>query len=172
MTTVLVPLLLGYTHWGVGHLARLQDEGGKRASEAAAIATILRHLDNFYALVADAEINLNLGESRTEIHKAREQLERDVAEVARLVDTDEERRMSESFARATRRYVALAEGEMLPALMEGREMTEAVRALDEKIDRARDAASEALTGISNALVAESKRAMRRSTPPSRRSASG
>jgi methyl-accepting chemotaxis protein len=156
LTTVLVPLLLGYMRWGVSQLAHLQDEGSKRATDAAAISGVLRHLDGFYATVADAEINLNLEESRTDIRKGREQLEHDVLEVARLADTDEERRMSDTFAKETRRYVALAEEEMLPALAKSREMTEDIRALDERIDKTRDAASEALTGISNSLVAESR----------------
>jgi|GEM_PF-1056381 methyl-accepting chemotaxis protein len=116
---VVVLIFLGaavYQIMNIGNLGELQDEGAMRAGDAGKIKDVLNRVEGFYAIVADAVINNELENTKKDLAQAKAQIEKDIATVKNLVDTDEEKADAENFSTKYKQYVGLFEDQMLPVL--------------------------------------------------------
>jgi methyl-accepting chemotaxis protein len=139
-------------------LARSGD-AEKRFSNAKEVLEIQRRVVAFYALVADAVINRNQAETNTALTDAKVQIQKDIATVQALADTDVERRLADTFASEYRRYLGIFEKRMLPLLSQtGLSDWKAIRELDSQIDSAREAAEAPLQQFVSSLQAKSEAA--------------
>ena len=97
-------------------LARLQDIGAKRAADALEIAAIVHRAESVYGVIADAEINRKLEQSRKDFAELKIIAQQDMAAAQKLVDTDEERAWAKSFTDQYAAYLDHFEKEMFPIL--------------------------------------------------------
>ncbi|MBF0235426.1 MAG: MCP four helix bundle domain-containing protein, partial [Desulfamplus sp.] len=126
-----------------------------RLKDALEIKKIAQRADGVYPVVADAVINRDLEATRKEFEVLKEQAVKDIASVKRLVDTDIERAAAENFATHYGNYLGLFENQMLPILSQGdsADMIR-IRALDEEIDKMREATLKPLDQINASLENE------------------
>ena len=127
----------------------------QRVEDALALKDVEVRVGEVYAVMADSVINRNLAASRKEFAQVKENATADIALVHEIVDTDEERAMAEEFETAYKQYLAIYETQMLPTLAAGGNVA-TVRAIDGKIDVARDAADRAVMDIVESLEKEAE----------------
>jgi methyl-accepting chemotaxis protein len=90
-----------------------------RMRDSLAIGAISLRLEQVYAVMADAMINRDLEATKKEWAVIKEQAEKDIAEVGKLVDTDAERAKAAEFGTHYRKYLELFETKTLPILAKG-----------------------------------------------------
>lgn len=154
-----VAAILGTIAWyqikQMQRLGDLQDAGASRAEDVQKIMTIVSHVENIYSIIADAVINRDLEESRKLFTEAKDQAAKDAAAVLKLADTDEERRLAETFSKEYGYYLELFEKQMLPLLSRGDKAGwQEIRDLDSQIDTARHQTTAPLYTINGSLNAE------------------
>lgn len=138
-------------------LARLQDEGAKRSEDSIKIGNIDSRLEGVYAVIGDAVINRNFDETRKDFESVKTEVQKDIAEVRGMADTEEEKALAESFATGYGKYLDLFEKQMLPLLERSSDMKE-IQALDGEIDKTREITMEPLDKILVSLEEEAKEA--------------
>ncbi|HEU0264684.1 MAG TPA: methyl-accepting chemotaxis protein [Geobacterales bacterium] len=142
--------------WNLNHLGKLQDEGAKRAEDATIIGEAQVTVGKVYTVMADAEINRNLSQSRRDFAEVKDEMLKDLQTVTELADTPEERAAAERLSPLIKVYLALFEDRLLPLLEKGMttESTE-LRAVDAEIDKVRQEAIGTLEVIVKSLRHES-----------------
>lgn len=145
-----------FTSLTLQKLGVIQDEGATRFQESQEVGDILARMESFYAIVGDSVINMNLEESRSDLATFKVQADKDMVRLLSLVDTPEETKAAEDFNAFYSQYLKLFEAEMLPGLEEHKSINDSIRAVDDKIDKTRDQAREALMFISKELQKESR----------------
>jgi len=106
----------GYQILQMGKLARLQDEGAKRSSDAVEIKEIQNRLNEVYEMIADGIINRNMEETIKEFEQIKSNARKDILTVGKLVDTAEEEAWTEAFSEKYKDYTDIFEKELLPVL--------------------------------------------------------
>jgi methyl-accepting chemotaxis protein len=135
------------------------DVSRKRFDDAVAINNIGRRVEEVHGVMADAVINRDLEAARKDFEPMKVAAQQDIAAVRGLVDTAEEKTWAETFAAQYPQYLDLFEQQMLPALQKSDLSDwEAIRALDENIDRLREATLAPLNAIDQSLTRESEQA--------------
>ncbi|MEE3623878.1 methyl-accepting chemotaxis protein [Nitrospirillum sp. BR 11752] len=128
-------------------LGRLAESKATLTGTAAVAAKSVRAVsagNDLYAIVADAEINHNLDETRVD-WAARKQAILDMFRDLRAeADLPEEKTALDGAEAGLRDYIAIFEREMLPALEKSDVLTTAMRELDGKVDAAREQMTENL----------------------------
>ncbi len=147
----------------------------KRFKDVLAINSIARGVDEIYAVIADAIINRDMERTRKEFEEIKSAAQHHIATVKELVDTEEEKKLSETFIIKYNSYLNLFEKEMLPILekketpndsgsvTEPAERKEEVidkkiRDIDKQIDLLRDETLAPLNEIVKSLELESLKA--------------
>ncbi len=131
----------------------------QRSSDALAVKDIAARVDSVYSIVADAVINRDLDVARQDFAQLKEGVMQDIALAHKLVDTAEEKRLANKFAKEYVRYCDLFEKQMLPLLEQGKNANWAkIRQLDGEIDSCRDATKDPLHQIVLSLEQENEEA--------------
>ncbi|MEC4594395.1 MULTISPECIES: methyl-accepting chemotaxis protein [Nitrospirillum] len=94
--------------------------------------------NDLYAIVADAEINHNLDETRKDWAEKKQGILAMFKELRAEADLPEEKAALDGAEAGLRDYMAIFEQQMLPALEKTDSLTPAIRELDGKVDGARD----------------------------------
>jgi methyl-accepting chemotaxis protein len=111
-----------------------------------------------YQIVADSVINRDLAESAKDWADGKVKAAAQIAEVERLVDTDEERALAREARQAYEAFVAIYEGEMLPLLNAAQMDAVAVSAVDGRLDAEVARIAEYMGRIKVSLDGETKEA--------------
>lgn len=130
----------------------------KRAKDALIIKDISQHVDHVYAIIANAIISRNAREARAKFTKVKKEAEKDMDTVMKLVDTEAERAWALEFKVKYREYLATFENRILPYLASGGSDMTRLRAMNEQIDKQRDATVTVLMKINKSLEEEEKEA--------------
>jgi methyl-accepting chemotaxis protein len=152
-------------------MGTLQHEGAKRAENAIEIVEIDMRLDEGYNVIADAIINENIQELRSQFTGLKTEAENDIASVLKMVDTEAEKKDANEFTVLYRQYLDLLEKQMIPlleargssssALEEGKENAgdeTNFRQLNEKMVEAREAAALPLDRLMTSFQEENREA--------------
>ena len=87
-----------------------------RMRDSLAIGDVSLRLEQVYSVMADAMIKRDLNKTQKDWIKVKEQSEKDIAQVGRLVDSEEEKALAEQFAKHYRNYLKVFESKILPIL--------------------------------------------------------
>ncbi|MBF0626922.1 MAG: methyl-accepting chemotaxis protein [Magnetococcales bacterium] len=157
-------LLVSYQIHALSRLAHSQDEGAEKYQDAIAMLEIAQRAEHVYTIAADAAINRNLEESRSALKEANAQMEKDLSEVTRLVDTPEERDNAKKLSTLYRDYLSRIDGNFfaaVAALMQGKQEAEtSLRQADEAIDDVRSNVLNLMESIQKSLKQEAAEADR------------
>ncbi len=151
---VIALALLGYL--STSKLLGMQDAGAERAQNAIDVTAATGAGAELYQIIADAVINRDLAATQKDWAAKKETVESELAGIAHLVDTDQEK---ENLKVATESYGALVrafEGDMLPLLEKDPGINEAMRAVDDRLDAAAAGMAENLNAIRASIDRESK----------------
>jgi len=110
--------VIGFQLDGMNKLGALQKEGASRNKDVIIIKDIANRVTNFYSDIADAIINENLEESKSNLAQFKIQAKKDMDTVMALVDTDEERQEAKEFVEEYNNYISLYEDKLLVLLSE------------------------------------------------------
>ena len=132
-----------------------EESVAQRMSDSLEIMKIALRVEAVYPVIADGIINRNLEETRADWKEIKDTFEKDIALVAQLSDTDQERQLADQFANSYRMYLDLFESDTLPLLSQDTAGTrQQIKDLDERMDQARVATITALNKINKSLEAE------------------
>ena len=115
---------------GITSLVAQHREAATRADEALTVSDAASTGSKLYQVVADAEINMDLEATGRQWAEVRKKADEQLAVVARLVDTDEERAQIASAQVHAKEIARLIDEEMLPTLAQDKKVTEAARMVD------------------------------------------
>jgi methyl-accepting chemotaxis protein len=127
--------IVGMNYSDLRTLAKMQDEGAKRAADAVLTANASRVGLSLYAVVADAVINHDLAATEKEWPETKEQNLKRLDEVSKAADTPEEKELAEAAGKAAQELVTLFETRTVPLLKSSDTITKEIRELDEQIDK-------------------------------------
>ncbi|MCK9202082.1 MAG: methyl-accepting chemotaxis protein [Gallionella sp.] len=145
--------------YGQSKLAGLQAEAHGRAEDGVKITAASFIGAEIYQIVADSVINRNLDESAKDWAEGKARAGAEIAEVERLVDTDEERALVKDAHQAYDEFVNIYEKEMLPLLRAGQgEAAAAISEVDGRIDVQAAKISDNMNKIKGSLDAEAREA--------------
>ncbi len=151
-------LLIGVSWLEMSKLGKLQDEGFSRAEDAV-LATSAGYLGaEMYQIVADSVINNNLQESAKDWQAIKERAVKVLADITRVVDTDEERQLAQASVQAYEVFVRTYELEMLPLLKNKQNNSEQITEVDDKLDKQVAAIATDMQKIMASIQAESRAA--------------
>ncbi len=125
--------LVALSWYGQQELGRLQHEAHDRAVDGGRIAAASFIGAEMYQIVADSVINRNLAESASDWAEGKAKAAAQIAEVERMVDTDEERTLAKAAHQAYDQFVDIYEKEMLPLLRAEGDVA-AISAVDGRLD--------------------------------------
>ncbi|MBF0339351.1 MAG: methyl-accepting chemotaxis protein [Magnetococcales bacterium] len=153
-------VLVAYQIHAMSVLANSQDKGAEHFKQAIAMLEVSQRAERVYTVAADAAINRNLEESRTQLKEVAAQAEKDLTKVASIADTEVKRLQSAKLAPMYKKYISTI-GEEYFAIVEALNRGEAdaeekLRRLDGEVDGLRNGVLEVLASISTALIAEAE----------------
>ncbi len=152
----IVAVVLFFTfQTGLSTLVTQHREAALRADEALTVSDAATTGAKLYQVVADAEINMDLEETDRQWAAVRKSADEQLALVATLVDTDEERAQVASAQAHAREIARLIDEEMLPTLKQDKKVTEAARMVDTVIYYESEQMTADLQAISASLRKES-----------------
>lgn len=146
--------IVGMEYRGLNHLRSLQDEGAKRAEDALLAANGARVGLSLYTVIADAVINRNLEESAKIWAETKERNLKRLEEVARAVDTKEEKEWAEDAIKAVNALVILYETKTLPLLKTTNGINKEIQDLDEQADKLVKVIRENMLKINESIAKE------------------
>lgn len=100
----------------LGTLSQLQDEGAKRAEDAVLLHEIVNRLGDVYTVMADGVINRNIKDTHENLKSLKSVIEKDMASVDHLADTDAEKKLAAEYRQHIKAYFNLFETGTLPIL--------------------------------------------------------
>jgi methyl-accepting chemotaxis protein len=156
-----VVILLGLAGWGYVSLERfraLQDMGAESAANATVATGAAGDGAELYRIIADGEINRELDVTRKDWAERKQQVEADLANIATLAQTDEQKALSEQSQTAYRDLLTLFETKMMPALEATTELTPEIRDMDGQIDDIISRLADPIYKIRDLQVANAKAA--------------
>ncbi|MGZ3790171.1 MAG: methyl-accepting chemotaxis protein [Bacteriovorax sp.] len=148
-------LILGFLLNSQYKLGALQDKGADRVKDTEKIAQILLEVAQVYAVVADAQINRNLDESKKELSEIKKKMQENISIVDKIADTGDEKKWAQDFEKNYTHYVGAFENEMLPELEKTAQLNQKTKELDDKIDNLREETLKPLKLIYSSIINES-----------------
>ena len=109
-------LILIYLLNSQNKLGALQDAGAGRFKDAELISHILLEVSEVYAVVADAEINHNLNESKKDLAEIKKKMLVNIATIEKMAETNDEKKWALDFKTNYIKYVGTFDNEMMPEL--------------------------------------------------------
>jgi hypothetical protein len=158
MTTVIAAAVIATFEYGTSQLVLQHEEVRSDSQAALDIVEAAGSAAELYQIVADAQINLNLQETRTTWPAKRKTTEERLASVEPHLRTDDQRA---AFATARKHYesmVSIVEQDLLPRLEREHQISDASRELDGQIDEQAAGMAENLEAIAGELVKDSQMA--------------
>jgi methyl-accepting chemotaxis protein len=137
-------------------LGQLQDEGATRFKDSDSISHVLQEVAEVYSVIADAQINHNLEETKKDLIEIKKQMEENVNLVKKVVDTDDEKKWAREFEENYHIYVGTFENEMLVELEKSSTLNAKTKELDEKLDGLRNETIKYLKLIDHSIGEESR----------------
>ena len=141
---------------GLGTLTRMQDAGAARAKDAGFLSAAAHMGTGSYQIIADAEINRELAQSKTQWQENKKENNKVYAQAEKIADTDAERAWVRESRKAYDELVELFEGKMLPALESCTGITQQVKDLDGQADGILKRMGDPLSNFSESVTAEAK----------------
>ncbi len=127
-----------------------------KALDALVVSDAAGTGSQLYQVIADAEINMDLEQTDKTWAQVRVTTDTRLAEIARLVDTDDEKARVQSAQAHAKEVARLINEEMLPTLKADRKVTEAVRMIDTVIYYETEQMTEDLQAVSASMRKESQ----------------
>jgi len=159
--TILMLTIIGIVvteYQGISHLGKMQHEGNLRAEHTILAANASRVGLSLYGVIADAIINRDLDESAKVWAETKDRNLQRLAEVAKVVDTAEEKQWAADAIKAANEIVSIYETKTLPLLKTTTEITKEIKDLDAVVDKSVKAIREDMLKIEKALGEEAKKA--------------
>lgn len=157
-----------YQFFVLQDLRVLHESSSQRAEDSLAIKDAAQRITVFYAIAADAMINRDTQVARQRLRQAQQAAEEDIRISRTLVDTPEEIRLTEEFAKNYNEYLRFAFDKILPALKDAAAVEpgssefsaseQRIQELDKEIDHMRDRTLAPLVHIINSLDQENVQA--------------
>ncbi|MEA1675041.1 HAMP domain-containing methyl-accepting chemotaxis protein [Nitrospirillum sp. BR 11163] len=138
MTVLMILLIAGVFTLTLGWLAESKGTLTGTSGVAAKSVRAVSAGNDLYAIVADAEINHNLDETRKDWAEKKQGILAMFKDLRAEADLPEEKAALDGAEAGLRDYMAIFEQQMLPALEKSDTLTPAIRELDGKVDAARD----------------------------------
>jgi methyl-accepting chemotaxis protein len=142
-----------FTVSGIATLGHLQQESYKRSEEAGAMKHASGLGADLYRIVADTFINRHFDEAAKDWKEMTAEIDKEMAEVAKIADTEEEKRWIETARKAMSEIRTIYESQFLP-LVKDNGNAEEIRTLDDKIDKLVDTFDENLHHAAKSLQSE------------------
>jgi methyl-accepting chemotaxis protein len=137
-------------------LAVLQDQGQAREVDAGEVRFAAQMGARMYEVIADAIINRDLEQTAKDWTEAKREAKSELDKVAKIVDTDAERKSLMEADKATEDVVHLVEDRLMPLLRIGTDMNAPIRALDDQIDQKMKVIESSLNKVSLAIDEDAK----------------
>ena len=137
-------------------LGEIQDAGYQDAVKATTATNDTYIGARMYSIVADAMINRDLAASEKEWSEVKAESLEQLAAVVKLVDTPQEKQLSEKVKSALTEYINLYESQLFPLLktLPKDQISEEVRAIDGKIDIQKGIIEDGMRKISASMQAD------------------
>ena len=147
------------TYQNIHFLKQLQDEGAVRAKDAAVAAYAERLGSDVYRVIADANINRNLEETKKNWNEKKTIALKEIENLKNISDTKEEKDNAENAGIALNEVINIFEKETFPLLSDSMAEVTAkqkeLMAADEKTDKAIDRIIKPAAAIKDSLLKES-----------------
>ncbi|MEI6206483.1 MAG: methyl-accepting chemotaxis protein [Desulfuromonadales bacterium] len=130
-----IAVIVAMNYFDLNRLAKLQDEGAARASDALTAQDASDIGARMYKVIADAEINRELDQTKKDWAKLKAKETELIEKAIKMADTKEEKESVALSRRAFDNMVNLFEGKMLPLLATTKEMTDEIKKIDEEFDK-------------------------------------
>jgi hypothetical protein len=153
---VVVAALVTFSYVELSGLRTLQDEGAARAVDAINVQELAGMAHDLYAVVADAELNLDLASSESDWRTVKSESVGDLARLDKAVDTPAEQEKAREVRAAFDQIVSLFESQMLPKLKAAKASTPETLELDAQIDKQVGAMRIASLAIVESITKKSK----------------
>ncbi len=153
IATVAFCTLLLIAQMGVEHLGEQQDLSYKRSRDSAELQLAANMGPAMYRVIADSIINHNLDHSAKEWSEIKTSTEQVLSEVAKVADTEDEKKWAAEAKAAHHELVKIYESQVLPLLKADADIGQ-IRALDELMDKQIHLISAAMTPYGKSLAAE------------------
>ncbi|WP_044560060.1 methyl-accepting chemotaxis protein [Azospirillum sp. B4] len=154
--TVMILLIAGVftltLSWLADSKATLTETAGVAAKSVRAVSVG----NDLYAIVADAEINHDLVETRKDWAAKKADIQSMFKDLRAVADLPEEQAALDGAEAGLAEYIAIFEQQMLPALDKSDVLTPAIRDLDGKVDEARDRMTQNLEKMAALNLAQSQ----------------
>ncbi len=111
-----------YQIMSMREMGDLQNAGAQRAQDAMTIGDVDSRLEASYAVMADAIINRDMERTKKDFAELKIQADKDIAAVAALADTPEEKANAEQFGVLYRQYLDMFEKNTLPILLKAQDI--------------------------------------------------
>ena len=145
---VVAVVLFATFETGIRTLVAEHDTAAAKAQDALIVSDAAGTGSQLYQVIADAEINMDLEQTDKDWAEIRAKADSRLAQIAGLVDTDDERARVQSAQAHAREVARLIDEEMLPTLKAERKVTEAVRMIDTVIYYETEQMTEDLQAVS------------------------
>ncbi|MFZ5428470.1 MAG: methyl-accepting chemotaxis protein [Thermodesulfobacteriota bacterium] len=165
--TVVIAVFLSlsaFQVYEVSRLGQIQDRGAKRSQDLQEIMDAALRAGNLYSIIADAQINRDLGQTRKDFAEAKAAAKKDMQLIESRMDTAEEKALAKEFAASYGGFVETFEVSMLPALdqlvklppesPEAAAASMKIREMDGQIDDLRKSTLKHLSEITRSLAHE------------------
>jgi methyl-accepting chemotaxis protein len=129
-----IVVLIALSWFAMGKLAGIEEASHLRAADSEAATAAAFQGAVLYQVVADSVINHNLEESAKDWQEAKGEAGKQLAAIAKVVDTDEERQLVKEAQQAYEDFVGIYEGEMLAILRSESRDAAAITAIDDRLD--------------------------------------
>ncbi|MBB6254628.1 methyl-accepting chemotaxis protein [Nitrospirillum iridis] len=160
MTTAMILLIAGVftvtLNWLADSKATLTESAGVAVRSVRAVSGG----NDLYAIVADAEINHNLDDTRKDWAAKKAEIQGMFKDLHTMADLPAEKAALDGAETALRDYIAIFEQQMLPVLEKTDVLTRDIRDLDGKVDEARNQMNEHLEKMAALNLAQSQDAER------------
>lgn len=156
ITAIAVALLSFVASSGMNQMRELQVSGSRTTENSGTAFNNSNIGAVMYQVIADSIINRNLEQSSKDWAEVKAESLRQMAEVQKFVDTDEEKQQAENAKVALSLYINLYEQQMLPLLRTtpSSQISEDVRGVDELIDEQSAIVQENLKKIAASMRGE------------------
>ncbi len=109
-------IVICYSIFEMYTLGAIQNDGTKKADDTVALHEIMIHVSDIYGIMADAVINRDLKAAHENFKAAEIQTEKEIALVASMMRTEQEKAWAEEFKKDLTAYLEIFENRILPVL--------------------------------------------------------
>ena len=151
---IILAVVVIYNISKLNDLQVFEEEYAVRAADAVVIEEAAGMASKIYLVIAEAIINRNLNESMRFWNEVTEEMDSDLANLAKIVDTPAEKQWLSDAKARYRELLRLFDNDLLPLLRNTTEVNADIRSLNIKIDRKITDIQSSLHKIANALSEE------------------